>query len=291
MGYPVGRRRDGYRAALLLGLGVALIALVWFASSRLGDVEPDLAVAIEPAASSQPAPGPPVPAAARREPAAAPGPVESQPVAPVPVRATEPPRPTGTTGSAGVFQRAVRLQTAGDLDGAARVYRSLLAEGALPAAAHNNLGLIHQQRGDLARAQQQFELAVRADPEYARGWNNLGVVLLAGGHAGAAAERFRRAADLDPRDPDALVNLALAVKAAGHGEQAKEYLLQALGLDTASAPAHYNLAVLYDRVGESARAVEHYRAFLDHAGSEHASRAAAVRARLEALDRSRWPFE
>ena len=52
-----------------------------------------------------------------------------------------------------------------------------------------------------------------------------------------------------------------------------------------SAAAHYNLAQLYDQTSEAARAIDHYRKFLEYASPEYAPRAAAVRARLEALSR------
>ena len=89
----------------------------------------------------------------------------------------------------------------------------------------------------------------------------------------------------DPSHVDALVNLALAEKAAARPEQAKETLLRALVIDRRSAPAHYNLAVLFEATGEAARAVEHYRAFLEHAGTGFADRAPEVRARLDVLSR------
>jgi hypothetical protein len=62
-------------------------------------------------------------------------------------------------------------------------------------------------------------------------------------------------------------------------------LLEALSVAPNSPPAHYNLAVLYEATGERSRAVEHYRAFIDTAGSEYADRVPAVRSRLAALAR------
>jgi tetratricopeptide (TPR) repeat protein len=181
------------------------------------------------------------------------------------------------------FQRAVALQRAGRLDQAARAYRDLLADAEMAAAAHNNLGLLYRDRGELDRAVRHLENALELNPLYVNAHNNLGVVLLALGRADEAAARFRRAAGLAGEDPDALVNLALAEKAAGRTWQARESLLRALALAPDNAAAHYNLAVLYDRSGEVIRAMQHYRAFLDHSRAEHAARAAEVRARLDAL--------
>ena len=76
-------------------------------------------------------------------------------------------------------------------------------------------------------------------------------------------------------------------QAAGRPGQARESLLLALAVAPRHGAAHYNLAVLYDREGEARRAVEHYRAFLEHAGADDAPRAADARARVEALERFR----
>jgi tetratricopeptide (TPR) repeat protein len=84
----------------------------------------------------------------------------------------------------------------------------------------------------------------------------------------------------------ALVNLAIAQRTAGQFDLAEETLLRALALAPRNAAAHYNLGQLYDQTNEPARAVEHYRTFLDTVGAEHASRAAAVRARIAALSRT-----
>jgi hypothetical protein len=55
--------------------------------------------------------------------------------------------------------------------------------------------------------------------------------------------------------------------------RASEPHLPAPGLSPGYAPAHYNLPVLDERPGGHARAVEHFRAFLEHAGGEYAARA------------------
>jgi Tfp pilus assembly protein PilF len=103
------------------------------------------------------------------------------------------------------------------------------------------------------------------------------------GKVDVAAAEFKLSASLDPRDTDARVNLALLQKATHQLEAAKATLLDALALDPSAAAAHYNLALLYDEEGETSRALEHYRRFLDRAGADHASLAADVRARIDAL--------
>ncbi len=162
-------------------------------------------------------------------------------------------------------------------------YRTVLQQNELNAEAHNNLGLLYQEKGLTGEAIQEFERALFIDPNYVRAYNNLGVTYLGLGRPDQAAAQFRTALKIDPRSVDALVNLALALKASGRPEEARTQLLRALELDSHDAPAHYNLALLYEEVGETARAIQHYRLFLQYGGAEHARLVPDVRARVDAL--------
>jgi len=84
------------------------------------------------------------------------------------------------------------------------------------------------------------------------------------------AAEFQTAVWLDPRNLDALVNLSLVQRKAGQLDIAKETLLRVLNIAPRNAAAHYNLG---------------YRKFLGCAGAQYASRAAAVRTRIEVLSR------
>jgi Tfp pilus assembly protein PilF len=243
-----------------------------------------------------PPPAPPVqPAPAvsgERKPAA--------PLAEAPVTRMDSRAPRGTAGRAvapaitsrppaqlpaGTLELALYYQRAGDFENALLQYRALLQASELNAQAHNNLGLLYQEKNLLDDSARELERALIVDPNYARARNNYGVTLLRQGKLDAAAAQFRTVLQLEPRNVDALVNLALVEKAAGQTEPAKESLLRALTVAPKNAAAHYNLAVLYDDTGDASRASEHYRAFLDTAGAEYADRAPGVRARLAALAR------
>ncbi len=181
------------------------------------------------------------------------------------------------------FRLAVYYQRAGDFDTALTHYRALLQRNELNAEAHNNLGLLYQQKGQLDQAIPQFQRAILIDPKYAKAHNNLGVALLRSGNADAAATEFQAILAGDPKDVDALVNLALAFKAAGSPGKAQETLLRAIAVRSTSAAAHYNLALLYEQDQEMASAIDHYRAFLTHAGVEYANLTGDVRKRVETL--------
>lgn len=162
-------------------------------------------------------------------------------------------------------------------------YRAVLQKNELNPQAHNNLGLLYRDKGLLDDAVRHFQRALLIDARYVTARNNLGVALLGLGRIEEATSEFRRVLTQQPRNVDAMVNLALAEKSAGRPGVAMETLVRAIGLDPRSAPAHYNLGVLYEQSGEGSRAVDHYRAFLDHAGPHHAGRAPEVRARIADL--------
>ena len=191
--------------------------------------------------------------------------------------------------SADDFQLALYHQRAGDFENALSHYRIVLQRSPMHAQARNNLGLLYQSKGMLTEAIAEFQRALFIDARYSRARNNLGVTLLNQGRIDAAAAEFRSVLAEEPRNVDALVNLALAEKAGAQPERAKETLLRALLIDHRSAPAHYNLGALFETTGDSARAVEHYRAFLEHAGTAYSHHAPEVRARLDALLKPRQP--
>ena len=206
-----------------------------------------------------------------------------------PVARTEPPAPSSAEASTAPAVDPLRLalyhHRAGDFESALLAYRALLKQDELNASVHNNLGMLYQQKNLQDEAAREFQRALFIDPDYALARNNLGVTLLRQGKLDAAAAQFRALLERDARNTDALVNLALTQKGAGQVEQARSSLARALAISPRDAAAHYNLAVLFDEAGEAARAVEHYRGFLDNAGSEHAERAPHIRARIEALSK------
>lgn len=159
----------------------------------------------------------------------------------------------------------------------------MLERNELHTEAHNNLGLLYQEKGLLTEAVREFQRATIINPRYGRAHSNLGVAFMRQGRLDAALAEFSVALSIDSRDTDALVNLALAQKSLQRSEDARTSLLRALTINPRHAAAHYNLALLYDESGEVSRAIEHYREFLDHAGVEHAQLAPDVRARLESL--------
>lgn len=181
---------------------------------------------------------------------------------------------------------ALEFQRTGDFENALQHYAAALRENEANAPAHNNLGLLYQEKRLFAESTRELQRALVIDPRNTAARNNLGVTFLMQAKLAEATAEFRAVLATAPRDVDALVNLGLAQRMAWQFDSAKETLMKALALAPRDAATHYNLGQLYDETHEPARAVEHYRTFLDTAGLKYGPRAAAVRARIAALSRT-----
>ena len=76
------------------------------------------------------------------------------------------------------------------------------------AAAHVNLGNLHDDRGDLAGAEAEYRRALELDANNAAALYNLGVLLLEAGRREDALDPLRRYAEMKPDDADAKRRLA-----------------------------------------------------------------------------------
>jgi len=95
-----------------------------------------------------------------------------------------------------------------DVPGALAAYARALAGRPDLADAHNNLGRLLHDRGELAVAEGHYRLALCADPSVSLYWFNLGVVVEDQGRTAEAIAAYERALELDAAMADAHFNLA-----------------------------------------------------------------------------------
>jgi tetratricopeptide (TPR) repeat protein len=117
-------------------------------------------------------------------------------------------------GTERMFERAVALEQAGDLDGAARAYRECLLQSGPDAVTCFNLANVLEELGQTEAACERYCQVVELDPQYASAWNNLGLGLAKLGQPDDAIEAWRRAVEIDPDCADAVFNLADALQQA-----------------------------------------------------------------------------
>ncbi|MCS6953867.1 MAG: tetratricopeptide repeat protein [Bryobacterales bacterium] len=88
------------------------------------------------------------------------------------------------------------------------------------------LAEIHRKAGDLGRARELFELALKSDGEFREAHLGLGRVLLAMGDPRTALSHLQKAAALDPNDAVCHFHLAQAHRALGDGTAAQKALAE-----------------------------------------------------------------
>ncbi|MBI5804723.1 tetratricopeptide repeat protein [candidate division TA06 bacterium] len=158
--------------------------------------------------------------------------------------------------------------------------------------AHNMLGRCYAQEGSYARAEEEFIISWKMNPQHTTAYNDLGLLYLGQGRAGEAeavfrellarepsnagarnnlgllylqqnrldeAEReFLESAKLNPGKAEIYDNLGVVHFKRGSLPQAEQYFLQAAALDPEDIKVNFHLASLYYRAREYPKAIDHY---------------------------------
>jgi len=117
----------------------------------------------------------------------------------------------------------------------------------------NELGLLYDETGDRAAAEQAFRQALVLEPISGRAHNNLGYNLLMQNKPEAAEAEFRRALESNPKFATAHNNLEIILARRGEIEAARQQFRLAAA---DAATAHNNLAVVLLEMGEYERSRE-----------------------------------
>lgn len=120
-----------------------------------------------------------------------------------------------------------RLMEAGEYDLALRAYLRGAAEQGMTADVLSALGSANLRLGRLGQAETLLRQAIKADPASVPAHNNLGVVLMERGNIGEARGVFQQAFALDSGSSDSIrKNLSLAIarsKAAVYDDEAQSH--------------------------------------------------------------------
>lgn len=135
------------------------------------------------------------------------------------------------------------------------LWRDTVAKNPSAAMAHNNLGNLLADRGELSAALPYYAKAIELedDADYT---TNLANALARLGRLDAALEQYRRATERNPQSAYAHFNWGTVLLEHGRLEQAAAHLAEAVRINPQAALAHYNLAIALgqqDRMDEAAR--------------------------------------
>src|SRR5665213_1132266 len=106
------------------------------------------------------------------------------------------------------------------------------------AVAHNNLGNIHLQKGELDEAMEHYQKALEFKPDLAMAHDNLGYVFLRKNQMGEAIAHFQKATEIDPQYAQAHNNLGALLLDSGHVDEAMTHLKKAVELQPHNARIH-----------------------------------------------------
>ena len=125
----------------------------------------------------------------------------------------------------------------GDLDKAQELNEmAVRVQPDTSAQAHANLGLIYQQRNELDKAVECYEKAIRNDPDLGTAWMNLTSVLTMKGEDERAVTAARKGVELEPESGLAYNNLAVALFFSEQFDEAMKALDKAKELDYSVDP-------------------------------------------------------
>jgi tetratricopeptide (TPR) repeat protein len=120
-----------------------------------------------------------------------------------------------------LFSRGVALEEDPETQAEAiEAYLKVLELDPHHAASHINLGTIHYNRHDFAKAEHYYRQAIEADPRYALAYFDLGNVLDETGRMAEAVKSYLTAILLAPTYADAHYNVALALEKTKHPRKA-----------------------------------------------------------------------
>ena len=124
--------------------------------------------------------------------------------------------------------------------------------------AHNGLGSALEAAGQLDEAIEQYDQAVRINPDYAEGHYNLGSALWQAGKSEDAIEHYEEALQIKTNFAEAHYNLGIALWQTRGAQEALKHFNEAVRINPDYAEAHNNLGVALQQAGQVQEAIGQY---------------------------------
>ena len=124
--------------------------------------------------------------------------------------------------------------------------------------AHNNLGELLAQQGNLDEAAAHFAAALEINPSFAHARHNMGMILVQRGKLDEAISEFSKAVEIEPTFTDAYNKLGAALASRGKLDEAIANFSKAIEINPAYGSAHANLGSAYEQQGRTADAIAAY---------------------------------
>jgi tetratricopeptide (TPR) repeat protein len=149
----------------------------------------------------------------------------------------------------------------GYLEQAEQFFRLALRDDASSAEALYGIGSVYLEQQKPAEARESFERAIQLHANYPgtvpNAFNNLGILAAREGRTDEAIQNFQRALRIDPDHFVALENLGNAYRQNKRWEDAKSVLQRALQLSPESAEGNYSLGMVFAQLADTEHAYEY----------------------------------
>ena len=164
------------------------------------------------------------------------------------------------------------MARAGNLDEAAAIFEALLVEQPGIAEVHRNLGYIHAQRKDWAKAEESYQAALDLRPGDTEFVTALAQLYQDSGQDDKAVALMAQAAADDPENAETQLNQGIFQLNQGQTTEAQASFEAALAADPSLAEAHYHLGTILVGQGKVTEAVEHLETYIASNPDERAVR-------------------
>ncbi len=177
--------------------------------------------------------------------------------------------------------RAAELLADGKLDEAYWWARKAIESVPDYTDSYNTLGIIYQQHGDLAKAEDVLLHALALEPENTIPMSNLAGLLKVRGKAAEAAKLEQKLAQLEPYPPFHFYDQGMVALKAGDFETARQLFQREVNREAYQADANFWLGVAEMYLGDHKSAKRHLSKAVDH--STTSSNRAVYSAKLDWL--------
>jgi Flp pilus assembly protein TadD len=150
----------------------------------------------------------------------------------------------------------VVLLDKGDVEGAIREYQEALRMKPMFYLAHFNLGLAYTKKGEASRAIEYYVKGLQINPDYTKVHNDLGALFMMAGQTDEAIKQYDESLRLDPYQPAVYNNLGNTYIHKADLNKAAECFKKAVQINPDYTMALYGLVLIYSTRQEYPKALE-----------------------------------